>query len=192
MEAIAKTINEVYEWYHREAVDFAKAHTSQTVLKTDCHNESGIFPESFPVVPDMAKHCHHVQCIEIEEDTINKAMFKIGEDNRWTITKGDIRELPFDDNTFDGIIDLSTIDHVLPTELYAVLEEYRRVCKDGADYLIVVWVHAGVSSWCQCAKQAVIQLTKMIEALSAVSEVKSSEIVYQVDDTLCSFRGVFK
>jgi len=32
----------------------------------------------------------------------------------------------------------------------------------------------------------------MIEALSAVSEVKSSEIVYQVDDTLCSFRGVFK
>ena len=54
------------------------------------------------------------------------------------IRQGDICNLPYEQETFDIVLDLSTIDHV---EHYtAALDEYKRVLKPGGAALIVAWV----------------------------------------------------
>lgn len=58
------------------------------------------------------------------------------------VVQGDIRALPFPDGCFAGVVDLSTIDHVLPDEMPGVGQEYHRVLGAGGRLILVVWVSA--------------------------------------------------
>jgi len=54
---------------------------------------------------------------------------------------GNIRALPFRDNTFDVALDLSTIDH--QAAYGAFLTEYHRVLKPGGKILVASWLTEG-------------------------------------------------
>jgi ubiquinone/menaquinone biosynthesis C-methylase UbiE len=45
--------------------------------------------------------------------------------------KGDIRKLPFDDNSCDEVFTCHVVEHFWPWELPEILEEWRRVLKPG-------------------------------------------------------------
>lgn len=104
------------------------------VLKTDAHNEAWIYAESIPIAPHL--ECDGVICIEYDLNVIDWA--KKWNLERVSIEQGDIRQLEFDDNYFDTIIDLSTIDHIAPKDIPSVLDWYKRVLKKDWKILLVV------------------------------------------------------
>lgn len=130
-------VNEVYKFYVDKAVEYANRFKGKKVLKTDCHNESGIYSHSIPIVPKI-KDMVDVTSLEIDENVINKAKINIGTEG-WTVVQGDIRQLPFKDGEFDLLMDFSTIDHVDVSKLPMVFSEYHRVCKPRSHFFIVVW-----------------------------------------------------
>ena len=70
-----------------------------------------------PVVCDVAKHgmsCHGA-----------------------AIACADVSALPFKDEAFDAILDLSTLDHIPPTHTSQVIAEYQRVLKGGGVVALV-------------------------------------------------------
>lgn len=106
------------------------------VLKTDAHNESGIYPVSLPIAPQLS--VDKCICLEYDDEVIARAMKWHWE--RTKIMKWDIRHLEgFENDTFDTIIDLSTIDHIAPKDVESVFKWYSRVLKKGWDILMVVW-----------------------------------------------------
>jgi ubiquinone/menaquinone biosynthesis C-methylase UbiE len=131
-------VTEVYKFYKDKAIKECNIVKGQRVLKTDCHNESGIFSHSLPIIPHI-KDIVTVDALEIDKNVIDLAIKNIGTDG-WTITQGDIRNLPYEDNTFDLLLDFSTIDHITPEELPNVLNEYKRVCKSNSKFTIIVWL----------------------------------------------------
>ncbi len=54
------------------------------------------------------------------------------------VVNGDIRSLPFADNSFDLILDLSTLDHISDDQVEAVLQEYRR-CLRNRGLIVVIF-----------------------------------------------------
>lgn len=105
------------------------------VLKTDAHNEAWIYSESIPIAPHL--ECDGVICLEYDLNVIDWA--KKWNWKRVSIEQGDIRQLEFDDNYFDTIIDLSTIDHIAPKDVPSVFDWYKRVLKKDWKLLMVVW-----------------------------------------------------
>jgi SAM-dependent methyltransferase len=138
LKMVFSNVDEVYEFYKNKAIAECKRVNSGRVLKTDCHNESGIFGHSRPIIP-WIKDFVQVDALEIDPDVISKAKANIGEDG-WTVTQGDIRKLPYSDDSFDLLLDFSTIDHVTPEELPIVIKEYHRVCKPNGKFTIIVWL----------------------------------------------------
>lgn len=102
------------------------------VLKTDCFNEGiGDFRDLWGIL-DPSRTIY----LEIDGDTIYRARLAHPEgDYRW----GDIRELPFPDMMFNTVFDLSTIDHVPPSDAGKVLSEYHRVLKWNGKLVLVAW-----------------------------------------------------
>lgn len=52
---------------------------------------------------------------------------------------GDLRDLPFDDATFDGALAFNSLVHTPRRALPAVFREVRRVLRAGAPFQVVVW-----------------------------------------------------
>lgn len=102
------------------------------VLKTDCFNEGmDDFRHIWGILdPDRTIY------LEIDGETIDKARLAHPEGD---YRQGDIRDLPFDELTFNTIFDLSTIDHVPPGDVDRVLSEYHRVLKLGGKLVLVAW-----------------------------------------------------
>lgn len=134
MNTIKNNVGEVYQFYVDKAMELCYEHDTLEVLKTDCHNESGIFGHSKPIIPRVWDWVR-VTALEIDQTVINKAKDNIGKGN-WEAIQGDIRSLPFLDKSFDLVMDFSTIDHVHYNDLAKVIQEYRRVSRK---FLVVVW-----------------------------------------------------
>lgn len=123
------------EEYPRILRDYLELSISLTgkymkILKTDLFNEVRGFPKKGGIIGNIEGDIH---AIDIDIEIVNKVI-KMGFKNvRW----GDIRKLPYPDNEFHVVIDLSTIDHVAEFEL--VLSEYNRVLKIGGTIGIVYW-----------------------------------------------------
>jgi len=64
----------------------------------------------------------------------------VGVDDRVTIQEGDMREMPFEDQGFDGVVSSYAIDHLKPAEIPGVLQEVNRVLGDGGQFLLMVIV----------------------------------------------------
>lgn len=131
----------IYQWYYDTTKSVLQNFNRKDlkILKTDCHNETGIYQESIPIIP-MASEYGFVEAIEYDQSVINK--IDIGQGN-WNIQQGDIRNLPYKDNEFDCIIELSTIDHIPMSEVQDTLSEYHRVLKKDGKMLMVVWLTIG-------------------------------------------------
>ncbi len=55
------------------------------------------------------------------------------------VVQGDARSIPFQDNTFDAIIMIAVIHHIIPDEHHKVLSEIQRVLRPGGFCLITNW-----------------------------------------------------
>ncbi len=64
----------------------------------------------------------------------------VGVEDRISIQEGDMREMPFDNQHFDGAVSSYAIDHLDPAEIHGVLCEINRVLKDDAQFLLMVIV----------------------------------------------------
>lgn len=105
------------------------------VLKTDVYNELLDLPEDGGVISGLYAD---FTILEYEELFVRK-MKKL--DPGLKIFQGDIRNLEmFEDNTFDIVMDFSTIDHIKGEEVEKVLSEYARVLKPDGRAVIVAWV----------------------------------------------------
>ena len=61
-----------------------------------------------------------------------------GVDSRATIKAGDMRELPFEPNSFDAVVSTYAIDHLGRTGSGKALKEVFRVLKPGGEFLMMV------------------------------------------------------
>lgn len=102
------------------------------VLKIDARNEGVGLPVRGGIAGNLASR--NVTILECDRDAIAKAKTVLPGIN---YVSGDIRALPFADNSFDLILDLSTIDHIPESDVSLALSEYARV----APVLVLV-------AWC--------------------------------------------
>lgn len=117
------TYDQVYAYYVDQAKWFSNL-VDGLILKTDCFNEAN----NKRVATDK------MVLIEYDSEMIANALANYPD---LKIIQGDIREMSLDSNMFDGVMDLSTIDHV--PEYWKVLKEYKRVLKDDGLLYLIAW-----------------------------------------------------
>jgi len=109
-------------WIYKKYQELADKHRTGLCLKTDAWQEHKGDGTAIPA--DVY--------LEILPNVVFTARL-LG----FNVKKGTILDMPFDDETFDSLIDTSTIDHV--DDYSAALTEYSRVLKDGSPAMIVYW-----------------------------------------------------
>jgi SAM-dependent methyltransferase len=133
--AVSRTITmfdrtaEVYRHYIEEGR--AVIAKGGRILKTDCYNEM----HGRPVVKPR-----EASLIDIDRKLVSGAV-KDGHDAHY----GDIREIPFEDASFDAVLDFSTLDHIPSTDVPKAIGEYARVLKPDGTLLLFVWTCGGPS-----------------------------------------------
>ena len=55
------------------------------------------------------------------------------------IIQGDMRNLPFRDDSFDILLDLSTLDHIPENQVMDVLHEYKRALRKSGILVLIFW-----------------------------------------------------
>lgn len=122
-------VQSVYDYYVTRSREIARG----VVLKTDTFNESGRRWWCVPVVDKL--ECDRVTCVEIDG-----ARAEICRENfpGVTVHHNDLTKIRFDENEFDTILDLSTIDHIYDWE--SLLGKYHSWLKVGGEILLIVWL----------------------------------------------------
>lgn len=120
---------QIYKYYFDLAQVFSRR--GLRILKTDSHNESGVYPHSIPLMPALSQG-NDAQCVEIDEKILALAKSNYP---GLRFSSGDIRALKTDEK-FDAVLDFSTIDHVRRDEVDKALREYKRVAVFAS---IIVW-----------------------------------------------------
>lgn len=122
---------QVYEYYLKIATDYSNKNWK--ILKTDTHNESGIWGDiSKPLAPILAQG-NQLTCFEIDAKVLNLAKKNFPD---LDLQQGDIRKLD-ESKHYDLLLDFSTIDHVEPNEFPSILRSYSKI----ADKIsIIVWL----------------------------------------------------
>lgn len=77
---------------------------------------------------------YDIEGLEISEDTV-ATLHRIYPQLK--ITQGDVRKLPYPDNSFDGILSLGVIEHVIEG-MSVPIQEMHRVLKPGGIALVIV------------------------------------------------------
>jgi SAM-dependent methyltransferase len=107
------------------------------ILKTDCNNEAFSHPKYGGLVKNLTNHEKlDIQMVEYDSSVITRALGLFPD---LEITQGDIRNLPYKDNSFDLVADFSTIDHVPDDDVYTALKGYLRVTKSGGYIIVICW-----------------------------------------------------
>jgi len=127
---ICYTYQQIYEYYATVANFFQNR--GFKILKTDTHNESGIWSVSIPLAP-ILDIGNELTCVELDEVVLARAKRRFPE---LRLLRGDVRSLD-QSMHYDLLLDFSTIDHVMPQEFPNVLGEYSKI----ADAVsIIVWL----------------------------------------------------
>lgn len=122
---------QIYEYYSKIATDCSNKNWK--ILKTDTHNESGIWGDiSKPLAPILAQG-NQLTCVEIDSTVLNLAKKNFPD---LDLREGDIRNLNELEH-YDLLLDFSTIDHVNHDEFPSILKSYSKI----ADRIsIIVWL----------------------------------------------------
>jgi SAM-dependent methyltransferase len=136
---LGETSRSAYENYLRIASITLNALKPETILKTDCHNETNRFKTNIPLIPFLCQATKNVECLEISPEVVAEArnFNQIPENCR--ITVGSITESHFDAKSMDLIFDFSTIDHLQESEVSRALKEYSNICKKNGVVVMCVW-----------------------------------------------------
>lgn len=124
-----KAISQVYDYYRQTAEQYRGK--GLNVLKTDTHNESGIWSHSVPLAPILADG-NTLTCIEINPDTLTRAKNNYPD---LDFRQGDVLTWG---GEYDVLLDFSTIDHV--EDYRKVLKNYRKLAKEVS---VIVWLNHG-------------------------------------------------
>lgn len=122
---VYKYYNNIFNHYQRLFEQLRPQYNK--ILKTDCYNEA--FDR--PIIKD-----ENATLLEYEPKFIEIARKK---NPKLNIVQGDIRKLPFEDESFDLILDFSTIDHIPQSDVPKVLSEYNRCLMKGGRLVIITW-----------------------------------------------------
>jgi SAM-dependent methyltransferase len=131
MRLLLSSLQEIHAHYR----GLVQAYLPKTglVLKTDLYNE---VKGGFRHLDGVGLDEDRTVWLEYDERTCRLARIRFP---GRMIVRGDIRALPFKAGRFVGVVDLSTIDHVLPEEMPDVAREYQRVLGSGGQLILVVW-----------------------------------------------------
>lgn len=90
------------------------------------------------------KNMYREDCTFIGLDN-SVELLKIAQKKGRNVVEGDIRELPFEDNSFDSVISVAVIHHLATKEdrLKAINEMFR-VCKPNGKIFIQVWADTAI------------------------------------------------
>lgn len=123
--------------YHRASEIGLKHQTRQTVdlLKVDLWNEA-IEYERDILGRYQNRDNFHLYGIDISATVCSLAKNRLANVH---IAQCDVRRLPFRDNCFSIVLDLSTLDHVAEHEVSNVIQEYRRVLKKEGVLVLIFW-----------------------------------------------------
>ncbi len=135
MNTATLSIREKYAPLAREILADRRAREKRPleILKADVFNEA----RNLTPVGEYAGDAR-VHLVDTDGEAIEKAR---GNFPALDIVWGDIRSLPFPENTFDAILDLSTIDHIPDPQ--RAIREYARCLKPAGILCLVSWVHLG-------------------------------------------------
>lgn len=162
--------DEVFRHYFNISGTFLKLRNR--ALKTDCYNES----ISRPIVGDGS-----IKMIEFQQKTINEALRK---NPTLNIIQGDIRHLPFKDGEFNLILDLSTLDHIMPSEVPATLKGYYRVLEKNGILVLITWVskvQPESPEW-NPDNQYYFSYEMIAQALRQLFQIKEETLLFKRDD----------
>ena len=136
----------------------------------------------------MARRCKHVTALDIDEPSIRKAnetINKLGFADKITQIQGDARRLPFADGSFDCVVSVSTLEHIIGEHTVCVREAVR-VCKNGGIVLMTMDVAAeepGERNFCIDLRQASeimlslgIQSTMPTNAIGALMDLETPPV----------------
>ena len=125
------TLAQAYPKILDEYLEIAKSLSGKgkRILKTDLFNEVRNLPIDGGIIKNIDGD---VEAIEIRKEYV-----KIARKQGVAARTGDIRYLPFNDKSFDVVMDFSTIDHIV--EFEKVISEYARVLKPGGKLGMVYW-----------------------------------------------------
>ncbi len=85
-----------------------------------------------PPLAIFKDHDYETFGIEINNDAIKKAnKFEQKYKYNLNIKQGDIRQLPFEDNTFGAVYSYNTLFHMMKSDIYQSIKEMSRVLKPG-------------------------------------------------------------
>jgi SAM-dependent methyltransferase len=123
-----------WQYYLRRSQEVAYWFDNPLILKTDASNEAGDLPVKGGIAGNLAGQ---VTCIEYDDEVVARAREK---NPNILIDKGDVRNILAPPETFDIVLDLSTIDHIHPADVPKVLDQYQRILKMRGVLLIVSWI----------------------------------------------------
>lgn len=126
-----------WSFYLGKCIEMVSKHNSKSVLKTDTWNEAKNYPNG-GIVPYLMKLFPYTyfKVIDIDNEFIAEAKARFPS---LDVGYGDIRALPFESNTFDMILDMSTLDHILESDIPSVITEYSGVLRQGGILALVCW-----------------------------------------------------
>jgi SAM-dependent methyltransferase len=154
---------EVHEYYLTRTKELI-GERNLDILKTDCWNEA----EGSPIPGGIADNIRgRIKLLEIDRGRIEKCATET--DAYW----GDIRKIPFRNNRFDLILDLSTLDHIPFSDVPTALAEYARVLNDKGEVLLFVWCGEG-----QSAKQFTFPEEELLCEIKPYFGVISGQVVF--------------
>lgn len=86
------------------------------------------------MLPTLANYTDDLVAIDIHDKPNIVKDMAARENVRVTLIRADARELPFEDNAFDGIVSIAILDHISPVEKAA--KEMARILKPGGSLLL--------------------------------------------------------
>jgi SAM-dependent methyltransferase len=102
------------------------------ILKTDLFDEA----VSGGLVPVLSKYAEHVVAIDVSPAVVNSAADKYP---ALTALTADVRELPWEADSFDAVVSLSTLDHFdSPSDISSALSQLFRVLKPSGTLILTL------------------------------------------------------
>lgn len=122
--------------YLDEAIRACQEFTAPRVLKTDAWNEAAGDPVEGGIAGHLPTPPEHITLVECNAAVLEAAQGRVP---GATCVHADIRSLPLAAESFDVVIDASTIDHVPLCDLATVVAEYHRVLVPRGHFCLIAW-----------------------------------------------------
>ena len=119
------------EYVHRCHLRVARHLASTGNLLLD----AGSGPIQYPEYLEYSRGYHHRVCLDISSVALQEARQRIGEHGLFVV--GDIANLPFKADAFDGLVSLHTIHHLPASEHQRAYLELQRVLTVGKSGVVV-------------------------------------------------------